>query len=163
MKKICIGKITAAHGIKGYVKVISHTQYPEQLFDFTRLFLNNSPSSISKIGTVRNSFIVHIAGITDRNQAEAIIGQEFFIDRADLPEIDNDDEFYIEDLIGFTVINDSSGIIGKVTTVQNYGAGDILFVKDIAEKETLIPFDSNHILKVDEEKREISIQLPEEV
>ena len=68
--------------------------------------------------------IAKINGYDDRNAAETLRGTELFIGRSDLPQL-NDNEYYQTDLIGMTV-NQRGNIIGRVSCIQNYGAGDIL-------------------------------------
>ncbi|MBQ8473382.1 MAG: 16S rRNA processing protein RimM [Alphaproteobacteria bacterium] len=78
------------------------------------------------VRAIPNSTVViaKINGYDDRNAAETLRGTELFIGRSDLPQL-NDNEYYQTDLIGMTV-NQRGNIIGRVSCIQNYGAGDIL-------------------------------------
>src|SRR5690606_12000895 len=68
--------------------------------------------------------LAEIAGVRDRNAAEELRGTEIIMERDKLPELE-DDSFYIDDLIGLEVV-EGGAVIGTVTGVDNFGAGDLL-------------------------------------
>lgn len=124
--KILVGKIVAPQGIRGEVRIQTFTSTPS---DFKSLTIICSKFDSDDFKFVRalpntNVIIAKINGIDDRNTAETLRGTELFIDRATLPEPD-DNEYYQADLIGFDVIRDGKKI-GIVSCFQNYGAGDII-------------------------------------
>src|SRR5690606_38366726 len=89
----------------------------------------------------KNVVIAHIKGISDRNAAEALNGVSLFVDRARLPEPDDEDDFYHADLIGLDVRLDNGVSIGKVSALPNFGAGDLIEVRDSQSGDTyLYPF-----------------------
>ena len=176
-KKILIGKIISAFGIKGEVKVISYSQHPEQIFDYP-LFLGNdeklkikiSNKNKAAIGTNKSGeaiFIAKIDGITDRNMAEKLRGEEIFVSRADFFEL-SADEFYYVDLIGLDVIGMDSQKIGKVINVGDHGAGGLIEIefekadtKNNREKIENFPFKNAIFPEVNLQKNFIRINLPE--
>jgi 16S rRNA processing protein RimM len=125
-KQILVGKIVAPQGIRGEVRIQTFTSTPS---DFKSLTIICSKFDSDDFKFVRalpntNVIIAKINGIDDRNTAETLRGTELFIDRATLPEPD-DNEYYQADLIGFDVMRDGVHL-GTVSCFQNYGAGDII-------------------------------------
>ncbi len=141
---ILLGTIGAAHGIKGEVRIASHTQDPEAIASYGALSTNRAGLAIT-IESARLSKTVLIArlkGIRDRTAAEALNGVALFIERDRLPEIDDEDDFYHTDLIGLDARLEESGVsIGAVFALHNYGAGDLIEIQDQRSGDTyLYPF-----------------------
>ena len=151
-KRVCIGKIVAAHGIKGEVKVRGVNQNPLDLDKYGEVenFDASKKFSIKVVGLVSTNARVKIAGITTRNDAEALIGTELYVPRSALPQL-AEEEFYLSDLIGLNVcLKTPDKIIGKVVAFQNYGAGDIIEIKINGQKETeMLPFTKAYVPTID--------------
>jgi 16S rRNA processing protein RimM len=140
---ILMGRIGAAHGIKGEVRIQSFTEDPMALVDY-------GPLSTSKPGltlrilsarTTTNVLVARLDGVNDRNAAEKLNGVELFVDRSLLPEVEHEDDFYHADLIGLSARLADGTEIGVVAAVPNYGADDLLEVRDPRSGDTfLYPF-----------------------
>ena len=118
--KILVGKIVAPQGLKGEFRVLTYTSKPE---DFKNLkVLDFDLEYIRKISD--NLIICRSKSICDRTGSENLKNKELFIKKSDLPKLLNN-EYYHNDLIGMTVIQEDN-ILGKVSAVYNFGAGDIL-------------------------------------
>jgi len=134
MHNIIIAKITSAHGIKGAIKIMSFSANPEdvvkysnKMFDaqnqkFKIKIINNIPSKNN------NLFIAQIEGVTDRNQAELLKNTELFINRGDLKK-SRKDEFYYVDIIGLDALDLQKNKIGKVVSVNDFGAGGLVEIQ----------------------------------
>src|SRR5690606_17058413 len=99
--RILLGKIGAAHGIRGEVRLVSHTQDPAAIAAYGPLETDR-PGLVITIAAARRSknvLIARLAGISDRNAAEALNGVSLYIDRDRLPAIEDEDDFYHADLI----------------------------------------------------------------
>ncbi|QDZ12158.1 ribosome maturation factor RimM [Devosia ginsengisoli] len=141
--QIFLGQIGAAHGIKGQVRIATHTQDPEAIGSYGPLDTDRPGLTVTltKVRLQKNVVIAHIKGISDRNAAEALNGVSLFIDRDRLPDPDDEDDFYHADLIGLDVRLDNGVSIGKVSALPNFGAGDLIEVRDIKSGDTyLYPF-----------------------
>lgn len=154
-KRVCIGKIVAAHGIKGEVKVRSVNQNPLDLDQYGTVENADASKkfSIKVVGLVSTNARVKIEGVTTRNDAEALIGTELYVPRSALPELE-EEEFYLSDLIGLDVcLKTPDKKIGKVAAFQNFGAGDIIEIKLKGQKETeMLPFTKDYVptINIDE-------------
>ena len=137
-----MGRIGAAHGIKGEVRITSFTEDPLAIADYNPLDTDRPGLTIS-IARARISKTVIIAtlkGISDRNAAEKLNGVELFIDRARLKAPD-EDEFYHADLIGLAVKLSDGTPFGTITAVTNFGADDLLDIKRAdTGKSIFLPF-----------------------
>lgn len=162
-KRILVGKIATAHGIKGYVKLDIYAD-DENLLN-GKIYtdeVEDKALTLSFKHPVGNQIVASVEGITDRNQAEALRGTKLYIDRDDLPQPD-DGEFYYEDLIGMNVVDEQGGAIGTVINVDNFGAGDLLDIRKPGSAESFyLLFDETSIIAVDADENRITARLPEE-
>jgi 16S rRNA processing protein RimM len=139
-KLILLGVISAAHGIRGDVLIKPYTEKPENLATLPVTDSNGNALVIKIIrNNKKNELICRIQNCTDRNHAEALKGTKLYCQREDLPEIE-EEEFYIEDLRGLNVLDESEKIIGTISDVVNYGAGDIIEIKFEDGSSEMFPF-----------------------
>jgi 16S rRNA processing protein RimM len=150
--------IGAAHGIKGEVRVKTFTDDPLALGNYGPLFDKQGRAfEVLGIRPQGNVVVLRLKGISDRNAAEALNGTELFVERAVLPEELEEEEFYHTDLVGMDVIDERGEMIGKVSAVQNYGAGDILELRGPGLNGALVPFTKAAVPVVDVAMRTIRI------
>lgn len=150
-----LGRIKGAHGIRGEVIVTSYTEAPADIGAYGPLTARQTgkPDRTLTIQAARETskgIVARIDGVADRNAAEALKGADLLVARAALPEAE-DGEFYHEDLIGLTAVDADGKPFGRVKTVANYGAGDLLeIVLDPAANDgrggaELVPFTHAHV------------------
>lgn len=156
-KRILIAEITTAHGIKGFVKVRSYAE-DENLLEEPLADESGKVFSLRLKNAIKGDWIAQIEGVNDRNAAETLRGTKLYINRAALPETD-DGEYYIEDLKGLRVLDESGKEIGTLTGVENFGAGDLLDIKPMSGQSFYLPFTKD--VQVDLKGRTITIQMPE--
>lgn len=151
--------ITKAHGIKGHVCVHSYCENPADIFDYQPLTnaKGTEQFKLKSVGTVRGTFVAIVNDITDRNEAETLAKTELYIDRSQLPEVEEDDTFYVSDLIGLTVFSENTTILGKVVSVENFGAGDILECRAENYKSFMIPLTDDAVVSIDLDEDRIII------
>lgn len=157
---ILIGVITAAHGIRGEVKLKSFAATPEAIATYSPLVTASGRQlAIRKLRAQKDGFIAILDGVTDRNAAEALKGTELFISRERLPA-PGDGEVYLDDLIGMPVRLMDGTVLGGVIGIENYGASDLLDVKVPDRKDTvLIPLAGDFVREIGEDG--IRVDLPE--
>lgn len=141
--KLLMGRIGAAHGIKGEVRITSFTEEPLALKDYGPLS-TDKPGLVVEIESARattNVLVARLKGVTDRNAAEKLNGVELYVDRDRLPPTGDDDDFYHADLIGLEARLSDGTVLGTVTAIPNYGASDLVEVRDDRTGDTfLYPF-----------------------
>lgn len=152
---ISVGEISGVFGVKGWVKVFSFTQPRENILTYLVWRLQNGTES-KEVELVQGrrqgqSIVAELKGISDRDQAALLIGWRILIDRQQLPEI-KQDEYYWVDLIGLDVRTEKGVALGIVDHVFATGANDVLVVRD-GGTERLIPFlQQQTVLTVDLQK-----------
>jgi 16S rRNA processing protein RimM len=149
---ILIGKITGTHGIKGQVRVIPYSGDSSSILSLRSFFVRThdgdySPISFKSAFEHKKKVIVAVAGINDVTTALALVGCEVYVPRDQLPELP-DGEYYWQDLLGLSVIDEQGKIFGKLTDILATGANDVYVVKD-GEREYLIPAISEVVLSID--------------
>lgn len=147
---VLLGAILGAHGIRGEVKLRSFTAKPEAIADYGPLQTRDGRRfEIARVKPAKDGLIAALKGIADRNQAEALRGLELYVPRAALLE-QAEDEVYMHDLVGLTVVATDGTELGRVIGVENYGAGDLLDVRIDGRKDTvLIPFAEPYVVEAD--------------
>ncbi|MEP7241781.1 MAG: ribosome maturation factor RimM [Devosia sp.] len=131
-KRLLMGRIGAAHGIKGEVRIHSFTAEPMTLAGYGTLETSR-PGLTVEIETARLSgeavLVARLKGVADRTAAERLNGVELFVGREHLPEPEADD-FYHVDLVGLEARLEDGTVLGRVVGVPNYGASDLIEVRD---------------------------------
>lgn len=171
-----VGRVLDAWGIKGWVKILSHSPDPQALFASRRWFLQPNEKALPgkahpvppvlKILSVRDhgdGIVAQAEGVSDRNGAEALRGARIFVSRSIFPKPDPD-EFYWVDLIGLTVVNREGVTLGDVVDLIDTGPHAVLRITPAGkpapvkpEEEVLIPFVSAYVDDVDLPSRRITV------
>jgi 16S rRNA processing protein RimM len=138
--------VVKAHGVTGELVVDIRTDDPELRFapgSTLRAKGSDRRERSYTVDTVRphgGRLLVRLAGVADRDTAEALRGSVFVIDSADLPPIDEDDTYYDHQLEGLRVQTTAGVELGTVTEVLHTAAGELLAVKREQASELLVPF-----------------------
>ncbi len=163
---LLVGRIGAAHGIRGEVRIAPFTQNPTDIAAYGPLHTDREALSVS-IVAVRvqgNGVVARLKGVDDRNAAERLNGVSLFVPRTALPDPEDEDDFYHADLLGLKVRLEDGTEIGEVLGLPNYGAGDILEVRDPRSGDTfLYPFTRAVVPKIDIEGGYLVVSPPIEV
>ena len=159
MTKVLIGKVVATSGIKGYVRVHTDTERPEDLKLFEVVYDSIGNEHILKriVSTKGSIAVVEIEGISSIEGAQKLIGAELFVDRNSFEELSDDCHYYV-DLIGCKVYIENEEY-GEVIDVMNYGASDIIEVRErITSKLVMYPFIDDFILEVKVDDKRIILK-----
>jgi 16S rRNA processing protein RimM len=140
-KRICVGIISGAHGVRGAVRVKSFTADPKAVARYGPLEDEGGERrfSLRLAGSAKGVVIVHLAGISDRDHAEALRGLRLYLPRAALPPPD-EEEYYHADLIGLAATLANGTQLGEVCAVHDFGAGDTLEIVRSAGPPLMVPF-----------------------
>jgi 16S rRNA processing protein RimM len=147
-KRILIGRILAAHGLKGEVKIKSFTEAPLDIASYGAVMASDGRKfELVNERMQGETVVATIKGISDRTSAESLRGLALSVDRADLPEPD-EDEFYHADLINLPVVDASGAEVGRVVAFHNFGGGDVVEVKR-GTASVFVPFTVTMVPVVD--------------
>ncbi len=153
--ELVAGRIAKAHGITGELVVDVRTDDPDARFAVGKLLrLKNTRAGTERevvISAVRphaGRLLVRLEGVADRDAAEALRGQLFVVDSADLPPIGDPDEFYDHQLEGLAVRTVGGLDVGSVVEVLHTPGGELLSVRAESGGEVLVPFVSEIVTEV---------------
>lgn len=148
---VVMGKIVAAQGIQGWVKVQTFTEYLDSLLDYDVWYSGNEaawqPVKVLDAKVHGKVVVAKLEGVADRTAAEKLKGRLIAVPREQLPE-QKEDEYYWADLIGMTVLNLQDEVLGTVDNLLATGANDVLVVQG-EHGQLLIPFIASVALDVD--------------
>ena len=160
---ICVGAIVGAFGIRGELRLKSFCARPEDIETYKPLLSEDGKTSFSLHlrGLLKNGFSANVDGVSTKEQADKLRGVRLFTPRDQLPSLP-DDEYYYTDLVGLEVLDTGGTVLGRVKTVLNHGASDLLEIQGPGLKTTvLLPFTLAVVPTVDLSAGRIIVDPPE--
>ena len=159
-----VGKIVNTHGIKGEVRVISRTDFPEERYKLGNtlfLFMPGSKDPVELVvkthRTHKNFNLLTFEGYDNVNQVEKMRDGILKVPASERGKLE-EGEFYFQDIIGCLMFTTKGEEIGKVVEILTPGANDVWVVKDAKGKEILIPYIDDIVKKVDVAEKVILIE-----
>lgn len=156
-----VGVISSTHGVRGEVKVFPTTDDPSRFTELKNVILDAGrtqiPLEIQRVKFFKQFVILKFKGIDNINDIEKYKGRPLLINREDAVDLE-EDEYYIADLIGMTVITDE-GEKGTLIDVIETGANEVYVVEFENLGEVLLPAIHDCILDVDIEEMQMQVHL----
>ena len=157
---VVVGKIVKTYGTKGLVKFISYCDKPSSILNYEPVILESTKEKLyfdlnnkKNNPPQKNLFIAKISSSKSIETSLKLIGKKLLADKEKFNACKKNDFFY-SDLEGCSVINLNSKLIGKISGVFNYGAGDILEITRYNDNSTiLITFNKNNFPKISVEEK----------
>ena len=148
--RVCLGAITAPHGLCGEVRIRCFTADPHAIAAYGPLCDGDGGRrfELEITGALKGGVRARIRGCTDRDQAEALRGVLLCVDRSALPPAPAD-EFYHADLEGLRVEHAGGGTVGTVASVHDFGGGAVLEIRRPGGPTLLVPFTREGVPEVD--------------
>ncbi len=155
---IQLGFVGAPFGVRGWIKLRSHTDPPERLLEHRQLHIGQGTVwqsyRIEASGRSGGALTVKLAGIEDRDQAQALRGAQVCVPRSELPQRESRD-FYRADLIGCEVVNLDGTSLGNVQHFIESPAQVLMVVR--GTREFWIPAVPQHLRRVDLQARRVVV------
>ena len=156
---VILGRVSGLYGVKGWFKVHSYADPREGIFQYSRWLLRDKEEwrevTLAEGKKHGKTLIAHIAEVTDRDTASALVGQDIAVPRENMPDPASG-EYYWHDLEGLEVVDSTGSTLGRVDHLLATGANDVLVVK--GEQEVLVPFLLDEVIRdVDFDKGVISV------
>lgn len=143
--QLAVGRVGRAHGIHGWVSVEVRTDDPEVRFADGAALVTDPPErgplAVAATRWHSGRLLVRFTGVDDRSAAEALRGTLLTVDSADLPDLDDPEEFHDHQLVGLAALTVTGEPVGEVVDVVHLPAQDCLVVRrEPAGDEVLVPF-----------------------
>ena len=159
-----VGKIVNTHGIRGEVRVISRTDFPEERYKIGNTLFLFMPGSkepeelvVKSHRTHKNFNLLTFEGFDNVNQVERMRDGILKVPETQRGALE-EGEFYFQDIIGCTMYTTEGEELGKVVEILTPGANDVWVVKGSKGKELLIPYIADIVKKVDVREKVIEIE-----
>lgn len=137
-KKIIIGKIGAAHGVRGDMKVYPLTDFPDRFNTIKKAYVDDKEINIISTRYQGNFVVMKVEGVNSREEVARFTNKLLKINRSDVPPLE-DGEYYAFDIIGLQVINQDDVVLGEITEILKTGSNDVYITKAKDGRQILIP------------------------
>jgi 16S rRNA processing protein RimM len=139
---ILVGRVAGAFGVRGEVRITSYTEDPVSLVAWRELKREDGTSALTLTSgrPVKGGLVARAREVETREQAQALRGLRLYVPRHALPATEDEDEFYVADLIGMAVVGREGEALGQVKSVHDFGAGDLLEIQPATGPSWWLPF-----------------------
>ena len=150
--------------MRGEVKIKSFTDNPRAIGRYGPVEDESGARrfKLTVRGETKGLVIARLDGIADRDQAEALKGLRLYVPRDKLPK-PRRGEWYVADLVGLAAVDTGGAPLGKVRSVQNFGAGDVIELEGTDGTTEFLPFTKAVVPEVDIEGGRVVIDPPDEI
>ena len=156
---VVMARVAGAFGIKGWLKLHTFTESPDSLDAYASWLLKSDKGwqefELEDFAVNVKGVVAKLKGCDDRSAAEKLIKCDIGIPRDALEDAGEGEVFWF-DLIGCDVVNIAGEKLGKIETLLETGANDVLVVK-MGTEEILIPYLDDVVLKVDRESKLVTV------
>ena len=162
---VVVAQFAGAHGVRGEFKLRSFTEEPGAVAGYGPLRTADGRTLTAKL--VREAkpglFVARAPEIQTREDCDAFAGALLSVPRSALPPPE-EDEFYLEDLVGLAARTPDGAPAGMVKAVVNHGAGDLLELSGVPGRSGIfvIPFTREDVPSVDVTGGTVTVVLPVE-
>lgn len=156
-----IGKIVKPQGLKGEVRVYPYTDFPEQFLDLDEVYLDMLLRNSIEIESARlqkNVVVIKFKGYNKIEDTYELINSYLYIERE---ELEDDELYYIVDILGSTVIDEERGEIGTLKDVIQNKAQDLYEVELKDSSIIYIPVVDQFVTDIDVDNKIIKVKLIE--
>ena len=162
---LVVGRIGRPHGVRGEVTVEVRTDDPDTRFapgsSLRTDPAERGPLTVSAVHPRSGGLVVAFDGVEGREAAETLRGTVLVVDSAELPEIEDDDEWYDHQLVGLAAVDPAGAVLGEVADVVHAPASDLLVLRDADGREHLVPFVREMVPAVDVPGGRVVVDPPE--
>ena len=156
-----IGRVVAPHGRRGTVRVRA-TGSGRHLREGVEPFVAGRRRRISLVRWTPKGFLVDLDDVGHRSEADGLRGEGLVLDRREL-DAPEEDEFYVDDLVGLTAVGEGGEVLGKVSETFETPAHEVLVVRESEDAPVFyVPFTHEHVPHVDLAQRRVTVRPPEE-
>lgn len=154
--KIIIGKLGAARGLNGELKIISLTDFEGRFENLQEVEIDDKILQVDYVKYVGNNIVIRFKDYQTREAAQKLTGKMMRVDKTNAAPL-SEGEFYTFDIIGLNVFDLNEKQLGTITNVLKTGSNDVFVMKSENDREVLIPALKRVVKKIDIENKIIII------
>ena len=158
--RIVIGRVGAAHGIHGDLRVIPLTDFPERFSALREVMVGDELLHVAHVKPQGKNFLMRFREYAVREDAQRLTGRLLTVARAEAAPLD-EGEYYVFDIVGLTVYDEEDNELGSVENVLRTGSNDVYAVRSEDGRELLIPALRAVVQSIDVPSGRMTVRLPE--
>ena len=158
--RIVIGRVGAAHGIQGDLRIIPLTDFPERFDALREVMVGDELLHVERVKPQGKNVLMRFREYAVREEAQKLTGRLLTVARADAAPLD-EGEYYVFDIVGLTVYDEEDNELGTVENVIHTGSNDVYAVRAEDGREILIPALRTAVLAIDVPGGRMTVRLPE--
>lgn len=158
---LVIGKILRAHGVRGEVRVLLHTDLPERFTWLKEVYVGErdpKPIAVEGVRFHKDFVLLKLVGYDFRDQIDAIKGELLQVPIEDAIPLE-EDEYFLFQLVGLDVYTDEDEHLGKLKDVIETGANNVFVVQSQGKKDILLPDTEEVVTDIDFENGRLTVHL----
>ena len=159
-ERIVIGRVGAAHGIRGELRVIPLTDFPERFAALREVMVGNELLHIESVKPQGKNFLMRFREYAVREDAQKLTGRHLTVARAEAAPLD-EGEYYVFDIVGLTVYDEEDNELGTVENVLRTGSNDVYAVRSEDGREILIPALRAVVREIDVPGGHMTVRFPQ--
>ena len=159
-ERIIVGRVGAAHGIRGELRIIPLTDFPERFTALREVMVGDELLHIESVKPQGKNFLMRFREYAVREDAQKLTGRLLTVARAEAAPLD-DGEYYVFDIVGLTVYDEEDNELGTVEDVLRTGSNDVYAVRSEDGREILIPALRKVVRAIDVAGGRMTVRLPE--
>ena len=159
-ERIVIGRVGAAHGIRGELRVIPLTDFPERFAALREVMVGDELLHIESVKPQGRNFLMRFREYTVREDAQRLTGRLLTVARAEAAPLD-EGEYYVFDIVGLTVYDEEDNELGTVENVLRTGSSDVYAVRSEDGREILIPALRAVVREIDVPGGRMTVRFPQ--
>ena len=158
--RIVIGRVGAAHGIQGDLRIIPLTDFPERFAALREIMVGDELLHVERVKPQGKNVLMRFREYAVREEAQRLTGRLLTVARADAAPLD-EGEYYVFDIVGLTVYDEANHELGTVENVIRTGSNDVYAVRAEDGHEILIPALRSVVREIDVPGGRMTVRLPE--
>ena len=158
--RIVIGRVGAAHGIHGDLRIIPLTDFPERFSALREVMVGDELLHVAHVKPQGKNFLMRFREYTVREDAQRLTGRLLTVARAEAAPLD-EGEYYVFDIVGLTVYDEEDNELGTVENVLRTGSNDVYAVRSEDGREILIPALRAVVREIDVPGGRMTVRFPQ--
>ena len=158
--RIVIGRVGAAHGIHGDLRIIPLTDFPERFSALREVMVGDELLHVAHVKPQGKNFLMRFREYAVREDAQRLTGRLLTVARAEAAPLD-EGEYYVFDIVGLTVYDEEDNELGTVENVLRTGSNDVYAVRSEDGREILIPALRSVVREIDVPGGRMTVRFPQ--